>query len=67
MIEEAIGAPFSTEKLRKSGCSYLSVDGGPLYRDPDLYAEAESILDRALKRGQTLPRRRKPVIPAPAP
>jgi hypothetical protein len=67
MIEEAIGVPFSPEKLRKSGCPYMSIDGTPAYRDPDLYAEAASILDRALKRGQTPPRRRKPVIPAPTP
>ena len=64
MVAEAIGVPFSEEKLRKSGCPYLSVDGTPAYRDPDLHALAQSILDRALKRGQTLPLRAKPPAPA---
>jgi hypothetical protein len=64
MVAEAIGAPFSEEKLRKSGCEYLSVDGTPLYRDLDLEALSEGILDRALKRGQTLPLRAKPPAPA---
>ena len=64
MVAEAIGTPFSEEKLRKSRCAYLSVDGTPLYRDPDLHALAEGILDRALDRGQKLPLRGK--SPAPA-
>jgi hypothetical protein len=64
MVAETIGAPFSEEKLRKSGCEYLSVDGTPLYRDPDLYALAENILDRALRRGGTPPLRGKPPAPA---
>jgi hypothetical protein len=51
MVAEAIGVPYSEEKLRKSGCPYLGVDRTPLYRDPDLHALAESILNRALKRG----------------
>jgi hypothetical protein len=64
MIAETIGAPYSDEKLRKSGCPYISVDGTPLYRDSDLHALAEGILDRALERGQAKPR---PVISAPTP
>jgi hypothetical protein len=59
MVAEAINAPYSEEKLRKSGCGYLRVDGAPRYRDPDLHALAEEILDRALKRGGTLPPARK--------
>jgi hypothetical protein len=55
MVAETIGAPFSEEKLRKSGCEYLSVDGTPLYRDLDLEALSQSILDRALKRGRPRP------------
>ena len=55
MVAETIGTPFSEEKLRKSECEYLSVDGTPLYRDPDLEALSESILDRALKRGRRRP------------
>ena len=55
MVAETIGAPFSEEKLRKSGCEYLSVDGTPLYRDLDLEALSQSILDRALKRGRRRP------------
>jgi hypothetical protein len=64
MVAETIGAPFSEEKLRKSGCEYLSVDGTPLYRDPDLEALSESILDRALKRGRTSSLRGKSSAPA---
>jgi hypothetical protein len=60
MVAEAINAPYSEEKLRKSGCGYLRVDGAPRYRDPDLYALAEEILDRALKRGGASPLRGKP-------
>jgi hypothetical protein len=56
MVAEAVGANYSDEKLRKSGCPYLSVDGTPLYRDQDLRALAESILDRALKRGDAAAR-----------
>jgi hypothetical protein len=67
MVGEAIGVPCSEEKLRKSGCEYLSVDGTPLYRDTDLHALAEGILERALKRGQTPLRRGKPTITAPTP
>ena len=55
MVAEAIGVPYSEEKLRKSGCPYMRIDGTPAYRDADLHALAESILDRALKRGQTVP------------
>jgi hypothetical protein len=53
MVAQAIGVDYSDEKLRKSGCPYLSIDGTPAYRDRDLQALAESILDRALMRGQT--------------
>jgi hypothetical protein len=53
MVAQAIGVDYSEEKLRKSGCPYLSLDGTPAYRDRDLRALAESILDRALIRGQT--------------
>lgn len=63
MVAEAIGVPYSEEKLRKSGCPYLSVDGTPAYRDPDLHKLAESILDRALKRGQPTPLSGKSPVP----
>jgi hypothetical protein len=67
MVAEAINAPYSEEKLRKSGCGYLRVDGAPRYRDPDLYTLAEEILDRALKRdGTSPPARKKRIRPAPS-
>jgi hypothetical protein len=50
MVQEATGAPYSEEQLRKSGCSYISVRRTPLYSDEDLANLAKSILDRALKR-----------------
>jgi hypothetical protein len=56
MVARAIGVDYSEEKLRKSGCPYLRIDGTPAYRDRDLQVLAEAILDRALKRDQTLPR-----------
>jgi hypothetical protein len=52
MVQEAINAPYSEERLRKSGCHYISVDRVPLYRDEDLAKLVKSILDRALKRGE---------------
>jgi hypothetical protein len=51
MVQEGINAPYSEERLRKSGCSYISVDRVPLYCDEDLRNLVESILDRALKKG----------------
>ena len=52
LVAEAIGVPYSSEKLRKSGCWYIRIDGTPAYRDADLQALSESILDRALKWGR---------------
>ena len=51
MISEAIGADYSEEQLRKSGCPYIRVRRTPLYRDGDLQNLAEGILDGALKQG----------------
>ena len=51
MISEAIGADYSEEQLRKSGCPYIRVRRTPLYRDGDLQNLAVEILEGALKKG----------------
>jgi hypothetical protein len=51
MVQEATGAPYSEEQLRKSGCPYIRVRRTPLYSDAHLQNLVKSILDDALKYG----------------
>jgi hypothetical protein len=62
MVKEGTGAPYSDERLRKSGCHYLKVGRVPLYRDADLAALVKSILDRALERGDAAARPPSPAL-----
>jgi hypothetical protein len=48
MVAEGIGFSYSEERLRKSGCRYITIGKTPLYRDADLHDLVKLILDRAL-------------------
>jgi hypothetical protein len=53
IVAEAIGAPYSTETLRKTPTPYASIFGRVRYADEDLLALATSILSGAQKCGRT--------------
>jgi hypothetical protein len=47
IVTEAIGAPYSESKLKKSGCSHAVIQGVELYADEHLIELAKRLLDDA--------------------
>jgi hypothetical protein len=47
IISEAIGAPYSESKLKRSGCRHAVIQGVELYADEHLIELARRLLDDA--------------------
>jgi hypothetical protein len=60
MIAAAIGAPYSSERLRRTNCPFIVISKTAYYAEDDLREVAESILDNAtIRRGRPDKRRRR--------
>jgi hypothetical protein len=64
MVSAAIGAPYSSELLRRSNCPFVVISRISYYAEDDLRELAESILNNAIPRRGTPDKRRRRTVTA---